>query len=64
MGEYGGGDGIRTHGFYLAKVALSQLSYAPTQRVFYTQPPFFTTVYIGLAPLFMNINILQYISSS
>lgn len=26
----GGADGIRTHDFYLAKVALSQLSYGPS----------------------------------
>ena len=29
LGKAGGVDGIRTHGFYLAKVTLSQLSYDP-----------------------------------
>ena len=29
FGKAGGVDGIRTHGFYLAKVTLSQLSYDP-----------------------------------
>ena len=37
----GGGDGIRTHGLYIANVALCQLSYTPDERTGYPIAPGF-----------------------
>ena len=37
----GGGDGIRTHGLYIANVALCQLSYTPDERTGYPIVPGF-----------------------
>ena len=36
-----GGDGIRTHGLYIANVALCQLSYTPDERTGYLIVPVF-----------------------
>ncbi len=38
---FGGGDGIRTHGLYIANVALCQLSYTPDERTGYPIVPGF-----------------------